>query len=112
MCVSEEVIAELSAPTFLEGPAALDMLNGLPILRLSPEVRGLATIFVKQKVMPGPAFSGDAIHVAVATTYSMDYMVSWNVKHLANVNKRNHLAHVCLRLGLTPPLIVTPDLLW
>lgn len=112
MCVSEEVIAELSAPTFLEGPAALDMLNGLPILKLSPEVRGLARIFVKQKVMPGPAFSGDAIHVAVATTFSMDYMVSWNVKHLANVNKRNHLANICLRLGLTPPLIVTPDLLW
>ena len=34
------------------------------------------------------------------------------VKHLANINKRQHLFHICMRFGLTPPQIVTPDLLW
>jgi len=38
--------------------------------------------------------------------------MSWNVRHLANPNKTAHLRAVCRRLGLVPPQIVTPDLLW
>ena len=41
----------------------------------------------------------------------MEYMLTWNVQHLANPNKRMHLAVLCMRLGLAPPAIVTPDML-
>ena len=112
LCISAEVIAELSAPGFIHGPEALEMLDGLNIAELSPEVQGLANLLVKEKVMPGPSTSGDAIHVAAATLHAMDYLLSWNVKHLANINKRAHLARICLRIGVFPPQIVTPDLLW
>lgn len=87
------------------------MLAGLTLLPLPPEVAGLAEILVREKVMPLPAVSGDATHVAAATFHRMDYLLTWNVKHLANPNKREHMAAVCLRLGLIPPQIVTPDLL-
>ena len=56
--------------------------------------------------------AGDAIHVAVATVYGMDYMLTWNVRHLANVNKTEHLTVICRRVGYVPPRILTPDLLW
>lgn len=109
--VSEEVVAELSAPDFSQGPAALEMLRGLAVLELDAEVEGLADILVREKLMPRPAVSGDAIHVAAATVHRMDFLLSWNVQHLANPNKRTHFATVCLRLGLMPPQIVTPDML-
>ncbi len=109
--VSEEVVVELSDPDFVQGPAALDMLHGLRLLDLGPEVRGLAEILVREKVMPRPAVSGDAIHIAAATVHGMDYVLTWNVQHMANPNKRAHFATLCLRLGLVPPQIVTPDLL-
>ncbi len=80
MCISEEVIAELSAPGFMHGPEALEVLAGLKIAELSPEVQGLASLLVKEKVMPGPSTSGDAIHVAAATLYATDYLLGWNVK--------------------------------
>ena len=112
LCISEEVLAELSAPGFIHGPEALEMREGLHIAELSPEVQGLAKLLVKEKVMPGPSTSGDAIHVAAATLHATDYLPSWNVKHLANINKREHLARICLRIGVVPPQIVTPDLLW
>jgi hypothetical protein len=41
----------------------------------------------------------------------MDYVLAWNVRHLANPNKRTHFGIICLRLGISPPIIVTPDLL-
>jgi predicted nucleic acid-binding protein len=109
--VSDEVVAELSDPEFAQGPAALAMLRGLRLLELGPEVRGLAEILVREKLMPRPSVSGDAIHVAVATIHGMEYILTWNVQHMANPNKRTHFATICLRLGLLPPQIVTPDLL-
>jgi len=61
--------------------------------------------------MPKPATEGDALHVAVATIYGMDYVLTWNVRHLANPNKRTHFGIVCMRLGLAAPMLITPDLL-
>ena len=109
--ISPEVIRELSAPEFPNGPLALQLVRGLAILDLTLEVVELAELFVQEKVMPGPAFQGDALHVAAATFHAMDYILTWNVKHLANPNKRRHLAILCARLGLVPPILMTPDLL-
>lgn len=109
--VSDEVIAELSDPTYPDRNEALDFIDGIESLRVSQDVIGLARIFVNEKVMPGP-LKGDAVHVAAATVYHMDHVLSWNVRHLANPNKTRHLMTICLRLGLVPPQIVTPDLLW
>lgn len=81
------------------------------VLDINPEVEDFAGLLVAQKVMPAPAISGDALHVATATIHRMQYILSWNVKHLANENKRMHLAVICMRLGLVPPMIVTPDML-
>jgi hypothetical protein len=100
----------LSDPGFPQRQQALDMLRGIPLLEISDEVLGLAEVLVREKVMPGPV-AGDALHVAVATWHEVDFILTWNVRHMANPNKRTHLTTVCLRLGLVPPQIVTPDLL-
>ena len=110
--VSLEVVAELSAQDFTNREAALQMLRGLPMLDLTREVEDLAQFLVHERVMPGPSISGDAMHVAVAVVHGMDFMLTWNVQHLANPNKRTHLAVICMRLGVAPPTIVTPDMLW
>lgn len=109
--VSDEVVAELSDPEFVQGTSALAMLRGLRLLELNPEVRGFAQILVREKLMPRPAIAGDALHVAAATVHRMEYILTWNVLHMANPNKRTHFATICLRLGLIPPQIVTPDML-
>lgn len=61
--------------------------------------------------MPKPV-AGDAIHVAVAAVHGIEYVLSWNVRHLANPNKLRHLQSICLRSGLVAPQIITPELLW
>jgi hypothetical protein len=109
--ISAEVIRELSDPTYPRRVAALEWLGAVPLLAITEEVRGLAILLVRERVMPSPP-TGDALHVAVASVFAMDYMLSWNVRHLANPNKLQHLRAICLRAGLTPPQILTPDLLW
>jgi hypothetical protein len=109
--ISPEVFRELSAPEFPNRVAALKMLEGLNVLQLSADAQTLAALLVSERIMPGPAVEGDALHVAVATLHRMDYLLTWNVKHLANPNKRTHFAMFCMRLGLPVPQLVTPDLL-
>ena len=111
--ISDEVIRELSDPDFpaqVRAPA-LAMLDGLSALDLNAEVVALAGVLAGERVMPSPAVEGDALHVAAATIHRMDYLLTWNQKHLANPNKRTHLAVICARLNLPAPQIVTPDLL-
>lgn len=113
LAISNEVIRELSSadfPTAVRDPA-LAMLAGLPSLALTSDVAGVASVLVAEKVMPAPAVDGDAIHFAAALVHKMDYLMTWNQKHLANPNKRTHLLVVCARLGYLAPEIVTPDLM-
>jgi hypothetical protein len=111
--ISDEVIRELSDPDFPDTvrEPALAMMSGLAAVALGPEVGILADLLVRERVMPGPSVAGDAIHVAAAVIHQMDYLLTWNQKHLANPNKRTHLAVICARLNLAAPQIVTPDLL-
>jgi hypothetical protein len=89
----------------------LAFVRDLPVLPVHDEALGLARIFIHEQVMPVP-LGGDAVHVAVATLARAEYILSWNVRHLAKPNKRVHLAKICLRLGFAPPMIVTPESLW
>jgi len=109
--ISAEVIGELSEPGHRQADAALKMIEPVPILPMTPLVRGFAHALVRERVMPGPV-RGDAIHVAIATLYGLDVLLSWNVRHLANPNKLRHLQVISTRLGFVPPTIVTPELFW
>jgi hypothetical protein len=111
--VSAEVVRELSSPDFPESvrEPALAMLRGLTLVPTTPEVITFAEMLVNERVMPAPANEGDALHLALAIVHSMDYLLTWNQKHLANPNKRTHLTIVAARAELRVPEIVTPDLM-
>lgn len=109
--LSAEVLRELADPRHVTGEQALDLVGRVPLLPLDAPVVGFAEALVRHKVMPGPT-AGDGLHVAACCFFGVDYLLTWNVRHLANANKVTHLRAVCLRAGLVPPSIVTPDLLW
>jgi hypothetical protein len=51
---------------------------------------------------------GDALHLAIASFYKMDYLLTWNCNHLANANKKKHVRRINERLRLSTPEIITP----
>lgn len=110
--VSPEVIRELSDPAFTNRVDALQLAGECELLDITEDVRGLSRLLVREKVMPGPHDAGDAIHVAVAIVHACDFLLTWNVRHLANPNKVSHLRLVSLRAGFAVPELVTPEYLW
>jgi hypothetical protein len=109
--ISTEVVNELDNPKYPSRSEALAFVDPLSSVEITDEVLGLAAVFVGEKLMPAPV-GGDAVHVAACCIHRLEYLLSWNVRHLANPNKISHLRSICTRLGKIPPTIVTPDLLW
>jgi len=106
--VSDEVLVELSDERYPRRDAALVFVEGIPVITVSAPMVVLARVLVERLVMPKPV-GGDALHVAMATVSEMEYLLTWNVQHLANPNKLTHLNAVCLEFGLVLPRIVRPD---
>jgi len=56
-----------------------------------------------------PKVVRDAAHVAVAAVHGIDYLLTWNCKHLANAQIARRIALVCEKLGHRMPIICTPE---
>ena len=53
-------------------------------------------------------YKGDAIHLAYASLYKMDFLLTWNWNHLANANKHQHIRIINSQMLLPTPEIITP----
>jgi len=51
----------------------------------------------------------DALHIAIAVTNQVDYLLTWNCRHLANAALRHQIDHVCREKGYEPIIICTPE---
>ena len=51
----------------------------------------------------------DALHISLATVNGLEYVVTWNFKHIANAATREKIEQVCRGAGFEPPIICTPD---
>ncbi len=59
----------------------------------------------------GPVASTVMVAGTIRVGFSVSLILTWNVQHLANPNKRTHFGVICLRLGVAPPVLATPDML-
>ena len=78
------------------------------MLNLTEEAEELADAYIIQGIIPHRK-KDDALHIAVSTVYEMDALVSWNYKHLANINKKERIRAVNLLHGYLKELeMITP----
>ena len=85
----------------------LEVLRGLPELPATESALALAGALMADGAVPEKART-DAAHIAVAAVHEMDFLVTWNCRHLANANKFGHIRRVNALLGLFVPALVTP----
>lgn len=51
----------------------------------------------------------DALHIAIAAAHGIDYLLTWNCRHIANATMRSRIDSVCRSRGYEPPVICTPE---
>jgi predicted nucleic acid-binding protein len=108
--VSAFVLGELDRGAYASKEKAVALVEGIAVLAVTPEVEEIARVYLARHIMPRGEM-GDAFHLAIASFYGMDFLLTWNCRHLANANKTRHLRLVNAELGLSLPVITTPDLL-
>ena len=88
----------------------LNLVKGLPKLELNDEVAILADGYISRGIFHRK-FLSDAVHVALASFHKIDYLVTWNFGHIANVRKQARLRMFNTAAGFFSPAIVTPEFL-
>jgi predicted nucleic acid-binding protein len=105
--ISQVVLDEVSQGDAEIAAQRLEVARGIPLLKVTEAVENLAAQFMARSNLPSKA-SDDAIHIALATVNRLDYLLTWNCKHIANAQIQKKLLEICSAFGYTLPIICTP----
>ncbi|MEQ1764731.1 MAG: hypothetical protein ABL984_16500 [Pyrinomonadaceae bacterium] len=110
VCTSLLVRRELERIDEPHRSGYLRLLTGLENLELADEAAILAEGYISRGIFHRK-FIADALHVALASFHKIDYVVTWNFGHLANVRKQARLRMFNTAAGFFSPSIITPEFL-
>jgi predicted nucleic acid-binding protein len=106
--VSQAVVEEASRGNAVAAARRLALFEGIPVLGLNEEIDAIANQLLRAGAVPAKARI-DAIHIAVAAINRMEYLVTWNLTHIANAAIRGKIERTCRGTGLQAPVICTPE---
>jgi predicted nucleic acid-binding protein len=106
--VSQIVLDEARAGDQQAAEKRLEALENLPLLEIDEAAIRLAENLVQSYAVPMKA-AQDALHIAVACINGMDYLLTWNCKHIANAKMRGKIEQACREAGYIAPIICTPE---
>ncbi len=105
--ISQLVVKEVSSGDRDAVTKRLEVIAGFPLLDITSEAVKLAERLIAEKVIHRQA-AEDALHIALAAANGMDYLLTWNFKHIANAVMRANVEAVCRKNGYEPPVICAP----
>jgi hypothetical protein len=86
----------------------LHAVEGISLLQVSAEVKELAGKVLTSGLLPATA-DRDATHIALASAYELDILLTWNCRHIANPMIQQRLRRAVESAGFTLPVICTPE---
>ncbi len=110
--VISPIVSELTVNELEEAPEQVrnlfkEHISRIKIIQLNDEVYRLADLYIKEKAVTPKSYD-DAVHIAVATIIKADVIVSWNFKHIVNVNRIRAYNSTNLKYGYSVIDIRTP----
>ena len=86
----------------------LEVLRGIPLLAESLDAELLAKELVARLAVPATE-PRDALHIALAAVNGVQFIATWNFKHILNPHLQSQIAATCRDAGFVPPVICTPE---
>ncbi len=108
LVTSQYVIDEASDgdPTLAE--ERLECLDGIPLLPADPDVEIIANEIMARAILP-PKAVFDALHIAITAHHRVEYLLTWNCRHIANAKILPRIHSVLNDLSVPIPIICTPE---
>jgi len=105
---SQLVVREAAAGDRDAAGRRLGLIRTLPLLEVNELATEIARALLGERAIPRSA-TEDALHIALAAAHGMEYLLTWNCKHIANAEIRAAVSAVCRAQGCEPPVICTPE---
>ena len=105
---SNLVAAECGAGDTEAGQERLDLLTNIDLLDIDEETEKLANALLANHAVPKTE-PRDATHIAVTAVNGIDYLATWNFKHIMNPSTQHLIEAICRDSGYEPPTICTPE---
>ena len=86
----------------------MDLIKDFRLLEIGEEEEFLSNEYIEEEVIP-KKYEDDALHIAVATTNAVDFLVSWNLEHIVKVKTRRMVNLINLKHGYKAIEIITPS---
>ena len=108
--ISVRVIEEIRKASNQRQEVLLAVMAQVPLesLPLTDEVKALAERYIQEKIIPEKE-RNDAIHIAVASIYHLDAIVSWNFEHMVKFKTRREVQGINTMMGYKTIEICTPQ---
>ena len=106
--VSRLVIDECSQGDPVAAQERLAYLEGIRFLQVPEEADSLAGLLLAGVPLPAKAAT-DALHISAAAVNGIEYLLTWNCRHIANPSLRPRIERLCREMGFAPPVICTPQ---
>lgn len=106
--VSQSVWQECAAGDPVAAQKRLAALKEIPVLAVTQDMIHLAEALIEQAIIPANAIE-DALHIAISTLHRVDFLLTWNCRHIANPVIQEKIAVHLEQLGLFLPIICTPE---
>lgn len=106
--VSQLVVQECSAGDQQAAEERLNAIESFTLLPTTADAERLAAELIQGHAVPETQ-PEDALHVALAAVNGIEYLVTWNFRHIANASVRSAIERICREAGYEPPIICTPE---
>ncbi|MBE9195923.1 type II toxin-antitoxin system VapC family toxin [Synechocystis sp. LEGE 06083] len=88
--------------------ARLEWLQDIPVIAITQEAEALSEYLIQRAALPQNAVA-DALHIAIAAYHQLNFLLTWNCKHIANAVKRHPIERACREFGFESPILCTPE---
>jgi len=105
---SQVVLEEISDGDERMARDRILLIEALPLLDVDESVEELAQELLDRRIIPVKA-TRDALHIAVSAVQKMDYLLTWNCKHIANPHIQNSIRACFSAHAVDIPVICTPE---
>ena len=96
--VSQLTVDECSAGDPAAAAERLEVLRDIPLLDQVSDAETLATVLIERLAVPKTE-PRDALHIVIAAVHGVEFIVTWNFKHILNPHLQGKIANTCRQAG-------------
>ncbi len=106
--ISELVIEEIGSGDLLAAKRRLAVVEKIPVLENTENATKLAKSLILESAVPESS-TEDALHISIAAVQKIDFLLTWNFKHINNANTRDKISKVVAYWNYTCPVLCSPE---